>query len=371
MRNAVLFTMLAACASIAAAAQSSEAPAGGAPAVADAAKHSRAGTLNDLADRLETRFVSAEVGARYAAMLRGAAASGKYDAVADDAEFARQVTADLHGIAFDGHLRLVPEKKSGPRAAGAARQEPKTIEAIERLTDGIAYIRYGAFFGEPEAVAATRKFLLENADADTIILDLRTHIGGGLDEMDAMFPHLFDRETALVQMDTRKPIESPIPDGPTVRRLSGPDAVERREHFVTPAAGARPLADARVFVLTSGRTASAGEHLVLALKRTGRATIVGETTYGAGNFGETETIAGGFQIFIAVGRTFDPDTNKGWDYSGIAPHIAVPAGEALVEALVRSGIARTDAEAISARSGPAPERMTPLRKDRPTSVAGI
>jgi hypothetical protein len=358
MRTGVFLLLGAACASAAIAAQPAvSSPAEGTAAVSSGAVRTRAETLLDLAGRLESGFVFPEVGIKYAAMLRAAASSGKYDRIGDDAEFAKQVTADLHAIAYDGHLKLVLEKKKAKPGGGAPPVEPKTIEATARLSDEVAYIRFGAFFGEPEAVAAIRKFIADNSEADVLIVDVRTHVGGGLDEMDAMFPHLFANETALVQMDTRVSIESPIGDGPTVRRIAGSNAVVRREHFVTPAAGSKPLADASVYVLTSGRTASAGEHFVLALKRTGRATVIGETTYGAGNYGMTEKIAGGFQTFIAVGRTFDPDTDKGWDYSGIAPHVAVPAGAALVEALVLSGMERSEAEALSERHGPA----APLR----------
>jgi C-terminal processing protease CtpA/Prc len=352
--------------------QSSTAQTSPAPAVATA-PHSRAETIEDLATKLIDRFVDPEVGKRYAAMLRTNAAAGKYDAIADDAAFAKQVTADLQAVAFDGHLKLTPAKEhapGGPATAGKKPDIPEAIEAAARLNKDVAYIRLGRFFGEPENVAAIKKFLLENQDAKTIIFDVRTHIGGGLDEMDAMFPLLFDKETTLVDMDTRVGVESPIDEGPTLRRIAAPESVVRREHFVIPADGPRPLAKAKVFVLASGRTGSAGEHFVLAMKRTHRATVIGETTYGAGNYGNFQKIAGGFSAFIPVGRTFDPDTGKGWDYVGVAPNIAVPAAQALTEALVRSGISKTEAEALSAKYGPSAEDVSSQRK-APASVAGI
>ena len=106
------------------------------------------------------------------------------------------------------------------------------------------------------------------------------------------------------------------------------------------------------------------------MKRTGRATVIGETTYGAGNYGDNNAIAGGFSAFIPVGRTFDPDTGKGWDYVGIAPNIAVPAAQALTEALVRSGLPSAQAQALSAKYGPPADAVSSLRK-APASVAGI
>jgi C-terminal processing protease CtpA/Prc len=231
----------------------------------------------------------------------------------------------------------------------------------------------GNFLGSDEGIAAIKKFMAESQDAKTIIFDVRTHVGGGLEEMDIMFPYLFDKETTLVTMDTRSAVERaggfPLAGAPRLRIIPSPDTVVRREHYVVPEHGA-PMAKAKVFVLASGRTASAGEHFVLSLRRTHRATVIGETTYGAGNFGSLTQLEGDFSVFIPVGRTFDPDTNKGWDYAGIAPDVAVPAAAALTEALVRSGVSKPEAETLSAKYGPTADAVSSKRK-APASVAGI
>ena len=343
----------------------------GAPA--EAATVARAATLEDLAAKLTDGFVDPDAGRKYAAMLRTNAKAGKYDSLADDAAFAKAVTADLQAVQFDGHLKLLPpstEAAANHGGGGDDHLKTPAVQAAARLTPDVAYIRIGRFFGEPEAMTAIRKLLTDNADAKTLIIDVRTHIGGGLDEMDLMFPMIFDKAQVLVGMDTRTGVETPVDDGPTLRRAEAPPTVVRREHFVTPAAALGNLQKAKIFVLSSGRTGSAGEHFVLSMKRTHRATVIGETTYGAGNFGGGVPIVGGFSAWIPVGRTFDPDTNKGWDYVGVAPNVAVPAAEALTEALVRSGFARPEAEKLSAAHGPKAADVSSLRK-APASVPGI
>ena len=340
---------------------------------AEAATVARSATVEDLAARLTDRFVDPDAGLKYAAMLRTNAKAGKYDTLTDNAAFAKAVTADLQAVHFDGHLKVYPTPAKVNEASGGAEAEVqgKAIEAAARLTPKIAYIRIGRFFGEQEAMDGIRKFLTDNKDAETIIFDVRTHIGGGLDEMDLIFPMIFDKAQVLVGMDTRSSVSSPLDDGPALRRASAPETVVRREHFVTPSATATGnLRKAKIYVLASGRTGSAGEHFVLSLKRTHRATVIGDTTYGAGNFGGGVPIAGGFTAWIPVGRTFDPDTNKGWDYNGIAPNVAVPAAEALTEALVRSDVEKAEAEKLSAQYGPRAEDVSSLRK-APASVAGI
>jgi C-terminal processing protease CtpA/Prc len=131
-------------------------------------------------------------------------------------------------------------------------------------------------------------------------------------------------------------------------RVSGPATVVRREHRAIPAATATPLGAAKVYLLTSNRTASAGEHLSLSLKRSGRATLIGETTRGAGHYGGEVPVGSGYRAWIPVGRTFDPDTGKGWETVGVAPHTAVPAEQALDEALRLAGVSADGKTALAA-----------------------
>jgi C-terminal processing protease CtpA/Prc len=156
-------------------------------------------------------------------------------------------------------------------------------------------------------------------------------------------------------MDTRASVDgsrgSPSRDDDE-RLVPGPPGIVRREHYVVPSTTEKRLFNARVFVLTSGATASAAEHMTLALKHTHRATIIGETTAGAGHYGGEEPIGAKFSVFIPVGRSFDPDTGKDWEGGGIEPDVAVPAAQALVEALVLSGLDRAQAERISAEVKP-------------------
>ena len=183
--------------------------------------------------------------------------------------------------------------------------------------------------------------------------------------MDAIFPDLFARPTALVTMDTRAAVErgngSPLDDSPTLTREPAGDDLVRRVHRAIPHPTETRLFDAKVFVLTSGFTGSAAEHFALALKRSGRATLIGAATGGAGHYGGMRRIGRRFAAFVPVGRTYDPDTGKGWEGEGVAPDVAVPAREALAEALRRSGLAAAEAGRIAAEvkaEGPM-ERLRP------------
>lgn len=323
-------------------------------------------TALDLAGKLDEGYVFPNVAKRYSAMLRENVLSGAYDNIHSGRAFAQRLTQDLRAVSADGHLRVTvadPEPAVHGALVGPRSRFPwKPIEEERWLAPGIAYIRFNVFPGDDATVSAVRDFMVTHATAKTIIFDNRTHHGGGLAEMNAMFPFLFSKSMVLVTMDTREGVVEPN-DEPLVRRVAGPSGVSRREHFVEPSTTEKRLFKAKVFVLTSPATGSAAEHMTLALKRTHRATIVGEATAGAGHYGGEVQIGDKFDAFIPVGRTFDPDTGKDWEGTGVAPDVAVPAKDALVEALVRSGLKRVDAEKIDATVKPSGsmERKIPRR----------
>ena len=311
-----------------------------------------------LATALDENFVFPDKGKAYAAALRAKLASGGYASFANGEEFAEAVTADLQAIHADGHLRLHPpqQDEGGQRRMMSPPSPDEAIGKCGWIAPGIAYISFGAFPGDEATVAKLRSFLAGHSSAGTLIIDARTHRGGGLAEMDAMFPYFFAEPRTLVQMDTRRAAEErhghPIEETPTLVEVAAPEGVVRRSHNVIPAGDATALRGAKIYLLTSERTASAAEHLSLSLKRTGRATLTGETTAGAGHYGGVVPLGGGYSAFIPVGRTFDPETNEGWEGTGVAPDVAVPAERALVEALTRSGVAPADAERLSAEYKP-------------------
>ncbi|MDO9246739.1 MAG: hypothetical protein Q7U11_09740, partial [Phenylobacterium sp.] len=58
-----------------------------------------------------------------------------------------------------------------------------------------------------------------------------------------------------------------------------------------------------------------------------------ETTRGAGHYGGLLDIGDRFAAFVPVGRSYDPDTNWGWEGKGVTPDVAVHTDQALDEAL--------------------------------------
>ncbi len=321
---------------------------------------------------LERDYVYPDVGRRYAEALRAGIKAGRYQALAGE-DLAEALTADVNAVSPDGHLRVRPPE-AAPRADAPASNRPPRKEPVEQagwIAPGIAFVRFNVFPMDADVTAAAAKFMADHADAEAIIFDIRTHNGGGLDQMDVIFPWLFAKPTRLVTMATRASVDaqggSPIDGLASMRKVAGDPGMVTREHWATPNADTR-LRDAKIYVLTSGATASAAEHFSLAMKHSGRGVLVGDPTAGANHFGGGQDLGGGFGAFIPVGRTYDPVTGKDWEGDGVQPDIAVPPAQALERALVELGIEAAEAK----RLGDAHMPSWPMerRKPRVAKAAG-
>jgi hypothetical protein len=87
-----------------------------------------------------------------------------------------------------------------------------------------------------------------------------------------------------------------------------------------------------VFLLVGQGTASGTEDFAFILKQTGRATLVGGRTAGAGRLTRMFPIGDGFVVSVSGGRTYDPRTGKEWERTGIQPDVASSDEDALTTA---------------------------------------
>ncbi|OHD05681.1 MAG: hypothetical protein A3E77_16350 [Sphingopyxis sp. RIFCSPHIGHO2_12_FULL_65_19] len=328
------------------------------------------GVAETYAALLERDYVYPDTGKRYAAAIRAGIAAGRYKSLSGPA-LGEAIDADVNAVAPDGHLRIrVPEAArtpaaTTPGAAAPVRRSPKVpVEQAGWIAPGIAFVRFNVFPMDATVTAQAAKFMTDHADAKAIIFDIRTHNGGGLDQMDVIFPWLFAEPTRLVTMATRASVDarggSPIAGLASMRPAKGDAGMVTREHWATPNADTR-LHDVKVYVLTSGASASAAEHFALAMKHTRRGTLVGSATAGANHFGTGEDLGGGYAAFIPVGRTYDPVTGKDWEGEGVLPDIAVPPADALLRVLTDLGVAPADAKTLSDAHMPS----WPMERRRP------
>jgi hypothetical protein len=316
-----------------------------------------------LADDLVRNFVLPAQAVRYAAMLRANAASGRYDQNTRGG-LAKLLSDDLMAVHKDGHLnvQLAPTGDERGARSGIPKDWPPLIQAAKWIAPGIAYIRFTAFLSTDEEVAAVRDFMASHANAKAIIFDLRNHHGGRLGEMNEIFPYLFKARTPLVKMEVARAIfdehGSPFGEGPTLA-VAKDERQVTVTHWAIPGR-ATPLRDAKIILLTSNATASAAEHFSLAMKSSGRATLIGEATAGANHFGGPAPLNDHFAVWMPIGRTYDVKTGADWEGAGVAPDIAVDPKLALVVALEKLGLSHAAAVRLDAGEVPA----EPVHRDK-------
>jgi hypothetical protein len=294
--------------------------------------------IETLAEKLETEYIFPDVGAKYAKMLRDNLKSGAYAGIGDPAEISERITADLQAVAPDGHLRL---KATGAPYTNPRKGESPAIRDEKWIEPDVAYISFGILPDDPKTVSAITEFLRDHASAKTLIIDAREDHGGGILSVDALFGYLYSARQIIGYMDenkaalTKDDLDSPNP--PTIKEVPAAEGLVRYEHSIIPNATPTPLRSTKVFYLISHHTASAGEYMASILKRTGRATLVGERTEGDNHFGYYVPLGDGLSLFLPWGRISDPTTGEDWEGKGITPDIAVPADTALAEALRLAG----------------------------------
>jgi C-terminal processing protease CtpA/Prc len=153
------------------------------------------------------------------------------------------------------------------------------------------------------------------ANADALIIDLRANHGGEPEMVAYIASFLFDGRTRLNDIYVRK--GDKLDQFWTTPHMAG-------ETF----GGKKP-----VYVLTSHETFSGAEDFTYALKNLKRAKIIGEVTGGGAHPTDIFKLNDHLLLTVPFGRSISPITHTDWERSGVAPDVAVPAGDASKVAL--------------------------------------
>jgi hypothetical protein len=198
-----------------------------------------------------------------------------------------------------------------PAAAHLTRRRNFFLNRAERLDGNVGYLEVRRFFGlTDDALAAAAAAMAFLAQTDAIIVDVRYAPGGDVRMVDTLASYFFDRVTPTLASYSRSRNE-------TIQRTTLESVPGKRRPGIP------------VYVLTSRDTGSAAEDFAFLLQQTGRATLVGDRTAGAGHMNAVLGIGGGYSVSVSIGRTFNPKTNQGWEGTGVQPDVRASAADAL------------------------------------------
>ena len=220
--------------------------------------------VDSVAAVLRARYVDEDAAARVGARLRERLAAGAYAADTLPAAFAGALTRDMYAASQDLHMRLsyepsreftlTPGGQQDPAPAAGVVRTPRidprdsaTIarnnfgyERVERLAGNIGYLKLNEF--QPldyarQTAGAAMAFL---AGSDAVIIDLRDNYGGSPDHVRLLMSYFFADSVHLWTTGNR--------------RLG-----IANEYWSLARIPGRRMAGADLYVLTSGRTASAAD----------------------------------------------------------------------------------------------------------------
>ena len=182
----------------------------------------------------------------------------------------------------------------------AAIELPSVTWRPEEEAPGVGYIRIERFSGLTDREFSRALTDLAQQDAtEALIIDLRGNPGGLVDAAVDVASHFLDDGVVLIEKHA---------DGSqkVYKAKSGVDAPE-----ATP-----------VIVLVDANTASAAEILAGALQDRGRATLVGEKTYGKGSIQRIHRLSDGSAIHVTFAKWFTPN-DRAIDGKGLEPDVLV------------------------------------------------
>ncbi len=163
----------------------------------------------------------------------------------------------------------------------------------------IVQLRIASFAGGVTADLDTALAAIKAQGATGIILDVRDNPGGLLNEVVDSTSRFLKSGNVLLVKDANGKI-TPLPVTPGVYRTDLP-----------------------MVVLVNQGTASAAEIITGALQDSGRAKIVGETTFGTGTVLQQFTLSDGSAVILAIQEWLTPSGKTIW-HKGLAPDKVVP-----------------------------------------------
>ncbi|HYC67333.1 S41 family peptidase [Brevundimonas sp.] len=266
-----------------------------------------------------------------------------YLALTDPEAFRQAINADLLAVSGDNHLQVWIEGRSrddaaaegpGPTLEQMAAEEARNgwgVREAKMLDGGVAYLNLASFSGHPDSAAAIDATMARLAGARALVLDLRENLGGGEAALRQLMGHFAPQPMRLEDIQFRRC--QPNPADPEDCVADGRDVFER---FANPVA-APTFPSQPILVLVGPGTFSAAEAVAYDLQAAARATVIGEPTGGGANPSIAMDLGPWFTVIMPIGEARHPVTGTNWEGGGVRPDVAVPAGQALAEALRRIG----------------------------------
>lgn len=290
--------------------------------------------VDSISKKLNANYIFPDIATKMVSSIESKLRNGDYKSILDPQEFATTLTTDLQVISNDKHLRVnfAPEQIADQQQTITAtdsiaflnryinnmKRNNFGFKEVKIMAGNVGYLDLRSFSNVEYAgeTAVSAMNFLSNADA--IIIDLRNNGGGSPAMIQLITSYLFGSNPVHLNNFYWRPSD------------------QNSQTWTLPHVSGTRSPDTPVYILTSSRTFSAAEEFSYNLKHLQRATLVGETTGGGAHPGGSVVATDRFMVWVPTGRAINPITNTNWEGTGVGPHIAVPAADALDVAYIKA-----------------------------------
>lgn len=211
---------------------------------------------------------------------------------------ADEIASKLRG-ASGTEVELTVVRDGEEKSFKLTRETINNVSAYLEYNGNTAIIHVTRF--DTDTGSIVRDFTKEFKDKgiSKVILDLRDNGGGYVSAAKDLLSLWIDSKAVLIQKSSKLPDDT-----------------------VYATHGQTTLSDLKTIVLVNGSTASASEIVAGALKDYGKATIIGETTYGKGVVQQLVKLSNGTLLKVTTAHWYTPNGNT-INGTGISPDVEI------------------------------------------------
>lgn len=211
---------------------------------------------------------------------------------------ADEIASKLRG-ASGTEVELTVVRDGEEKSFKLTRETINNVSAYLEYNGNTAIIHVTRF--DTDTGSIVRDFTKEFKDKgiNKVILDLRDNGGGYVSAAKDLLSLWIDSKAVLIQKSSKLPDDT-----------------------VYATHGQATLSDLKTIVLVNGNTASASEIVAGALKDYGKATIIGETTYGKGVVQQLVNLSNGTLLKVTTAHWYTPNGNT-INGTGISPDVEI------------------------------------------------
>jgi len=283
--------------------------------------------IDSVSVNLKEEYIFSDIAEKLVTLLNRKLEEGKYDHLLSHEEFASTITKDLRSVNNDKHLwiwyypdwvtnellRINNLSKGIDTGLEKGQKNNFGFKEIKIMDGNIGYFRLDEFSEYPNALQTLNGGFQFLQYCDALIIDLRHNIGGAPEMVQLLCSYFF--QIPSVHLNSLKYKQ----DG---------DVVQYWTYYFLPG---KKFINQPIYILVSGRTASAAEEFAYNLQTLKRATIIGEKTRGAAHHNKFKIINDNYFMSLPIARAVNPITHSNWEGAGIKPNIEVKSEIALHE----------------------------------------